>query len=304
MDKPGGRHYRYEQYHPQSQLAKNNNQKTASLKRGASGAVDGAGAGAGGGGGGPRALGDAAAAAASEGRDGRCLCVPGGKGPSSEGLVQGIFCNLAICALLLLYTLLGSVALLWLEQQQRYHHTAPGVGASLLDAASTRRAANGSAAAVAGAGAGAASGGGGALAPAPSSSSSSAAAAAAAWAKQIDKERSETVEKIWDITVSLNILYRENWTLLAAKEIARFQDEVVLRLHEEMKLQQQQQAAAAAAGAGAGAASAHDRRALAPYEWNFPRAFLYSLTVLTTIGECPSRLSLRRAMLRHFFFPL
>lgn len=40
--------------------------------------------------------------------------------------------------------------------------------------------------------------------------------------KRNEEARARTVESIWDITVSLNILYRDNWTRLAAQEITRY----------------------------------------------------------------------------------
>ena len=39
-----------------------------------------------------------------------------------------------------------------------------------------------------------------------------------------DPIRQETIENIWDVTVSLNILYRNNWTRLAAIELRKFED--------------------------------------------------------------------------------
>ncbi|XP_041971872.1 potassium channel subfamily K member 18-like [Aricia agestis] len=85
--------------------------------------------------------------------------------------------------------------------------------------------------------------------------------------------RSQTVESIWEITVSLNILYKENWTRLAAHEISKFQEKLVARVTADLSEQH------------------GDVRALESssglqdeYEWNFAKAFLYSLTVLTTIG--------------------
>jgi len=85
--------------------------------------------------------------------------------------------------------------------------------------------------------------------------------------------RARTVEKIWTITENLNILYRENWTKLADKEIAQFQDQLVKRITEDMMASQN-------AGTYTGGSAS-----VPEYEWNFPKAFLYSLTVLTTIGE-------------------
>ncbi|KFB40534.1 AGAP013077-PA-like protein [Anopheles sinensis] len=93
--------------------------------------------------------------------------------------------------------------------------------------------------------------------------------------------RQKTVENIWDITVSLNILYRENWTRLASLEIARFQEQFVNRLLEEMTQINNMQHAATGSGGGA-----HDQAHGPDNNWTFARAFLYSLTILTTIGEC------------------
>uniref|UniRef100_T1GGW4 Uncharacterized protein n=1 Tax=Megaselia scalaris TaxID=36166 RepID=T1GGW4_MEGSC len=35
--------------------------------------------------------------------------------------------------------------------------------------------------------------------------------------------RSRTVDRLWSITEDLNILYKENWTRLAAQEVLHFQ---------------------------------------------------------------------------------
>lgn len=86
--------------------------------------------------------------------------------------------------------------------------------------------------------------------------------------------RSQTVESIWEITVSLNILYKENWTRLAAQEIARFQEKLVARVAADVSAQY-----------GARALESAPALVVDDYEWNFAKAFLYSLTVLTTIGK-------------------
>ena len=45
---------------------------------------------------------------------------------------------------------------------------------------------------------------------------------------RIAKElRARTVNKLWKITEELNILYRENWTMLADREMVKFQNELL-----------------------------------------------------------------------------
>ena len=40
--------------------------------------------------------------------------------------------------------------------------------------------------------------------------------------------RAKTVEKLWEITEELNILYRDNWTALVDREMVKFQQELFL----------------------------------------------------------------------------
>lgn len=79
--------------------------------------------------------------------------------------------------------------------------------------------------------------------------------------------RSHTVERLWAITEDLNILYKENWTKLAAKELMDFQRVLMKSMR--------------------GAAS--EQRSGAPrdppYRWSFAGSFLYALTLITTIGH-------------------
>ncbi|XP_014249364.1 TWiK family of potassium channels protein 7-like [Cimex lectularius] len=74
-----------------------------------------------------------------------------------------------------------------------------------------------------------------------------------------DHLRSQTVEKLWSITEDLNILYKDNWTRLAEQEVLKFQN-LLVRKHKQLNTGQK------------------------IYNWNFPSAFLYSLTLITTIG--------------------
>ncbi|CAG4933877.1 unnamed protein product [Colias eurytheme] len=78
--------------------------------------------------------------------------------------------------------------------------------------------------------------------------------------------RSKTVEKLWSITEDLNILYKENWTKLAAKELMDFQNILMKSVR----------------GVELGSHSHYDD---AEYRWTFAGSFLYALTLITTIGH-------------------
>lgn len=76
-----------------------------------------------------------------------------------------------------------------------------------------------------------------------------------------EEVRARTVEKLWSITEDLNILYKDNWTRLAAQEVLKFQDTLVRNLR-----------------GGSVYYNYHHHR------WSFSSSFLYSLTLITTIG--------------------
>lgn len=77
--------------------------------------------------------------------------------------------------------------------------------------------------------------------------------------------RSRTVDRLWSITEDLNILYKENWTRLAAQEVQQFQD-TLLRVVKSSKVNTGLQPSTK------------------PHKWSYASAFLYSLTLITTIG--------------------
>ncbi|XP_049544067.1 TWiK family of potassium channels protein 18 isoform X1 [Anopheles darlingi] len=79
--------------------------------------------------------------------------------------------------------------------------------------------------------------------------------------------RHKTVDRLWSITEDLNILYKENWTRLAAQEVLHFQD-TILRAVRASRIQQ----------------VANVQQNTRPYKWTYASAFLYSLTLITTIG--------------------
>ncbi|XP_073827880.1 TWiK family of potassium channels protein 7-like [Musca autumnalis] len=78
--------------------------------------------------------------------------------------------------------------------------------------------------------------------------------------------RSRTVDRLWSITEDLNILYKENWTRLAAQEVQHFQD-TLLRSVRQSQIHQ--------TGVPMNPPS---------HKWTYASAFLYSLTLITTIG--------------------
>ncbi|EFX71540.1 hypothetical protein DAPPUDRAFT_111651 [Daphnia pulex] len=104
----------------------------------------------------------------------------------------------------------------------------------------------------------------------------------------------QVLDKLWDITENLNILYKENWTRLAAGEIYRFHETMYLWMKKDCSNDRRKsqemtavgQATTAATPRAAGTAAGHNRQTTA-VKWNYPTAFLYALSVITTLGSCP-----------------
>ncbi|CAH1990316.1 unnamed protein product [Acanthoscelides obtectus] len=88
----------------------------------------------------------------------------------------------------------------------------------------------------------------------------------------IGELRTETVDRLWSITENLNILYRENWTRLAAEEVLVFQEALlkILRNTETSYVT-----------SGTGTMTYYQNF----HKWSFSSSFLYSLTLITTIGK-------------------
>lgn len=158
-----------------------------------------------------------------------------------KAFFTGLATNIGICILLFGYTLIGSVVFLAIEGGNTIQHHILAT-TSMATNLNYKK-------------------------PAPTNGSYE-------LKTKTDDIRARTVENIWDITVNLNILYRDNWTRLAAQEITRFQDELLKSLSEDYL-----EYPVVERKVSSGQVLSEN------YEWNFARSFLYSLTVLTTIGK-------------------
>lgn len=75
--------------------------------------------------------------------------------------------------------------------------------------------------------------------------------------------RNETVDKLWMETYKLNVLYKENWTAIANKEIEHFERALTKAIKEGYRHQEAQQTDA---------------------RWSLADSWLFSFSVITTIG--------------------
>ncbi|CAN7985822.1 unnamed protein product [Ixodes hexagonus] len=81
-------------------------------------------------------------------------------------------------------------------------------------------------------------------------------------ASQVILMRERTVRRLWEITDRFNVLYRENWTTAVSSEIMDFQGRLIAAVKD-----------------------GYDGKEIGTgQQWSFSGAFLYSLTVITTIG--------------------
>lgn len=92
--------------------------------------------------------------------------------------------------------------------------------------------------------------------------------------------RAETVDRLWSITENLNILYRENWTRLAAEEVLLFQEALFKTLRKESGY----------VSSSMGTMTYYQNL----HKWSFSSSFLYSLTLITTIGKSKQILNLKQ----------
>lgn len=80
--------------------------------------------------------------------------------------------------------------------------------------------------------------------------------------EQVSRLRQDTVKRLWEITDKLNVLYKDNWTRMVSHEVRNFQTELIAAVKD-----------------------GYDGKDGGSQQWSFSGAFLYSLTVITTIGK-------------------
>ena len=92
----------------------------------------------------------------------------------------------------------------------------------------------------------------------------------------------QALDKLWDITENLNILYKENWTRLASEEITRLHSS----LHQLMRKDcTKRRAHEQLTTTAAPATTAVPVQQVTYIKWSYSAAFLYALSVITTLGK-------------------
>ena len=94
--------------------------------------------------------------------------------------------------------------------------------------------------------------------------------------------RRQVVEQLWEITEKLNILYKDNWTALADREMVKFQTELFAQKTELDSFSQEKPAKFVVTHAD------HEPILVTrdgDDDWSFASSFLYSLTLITTVGK-------------------
>ena len=90
---------------------------------------------------------------------------------------------------------------------------------------------------------------------------------------QAARERDNCVQRLWRITEQFNVLSRDNWTAAVQMEIVYYQEEIVKLVQEGYDSHNYTSDVPSTEGPSTGT------------QWSFSAAFLYCLTVITTIGN-------------------
>ena len=91
--------------------------------------------------------------------------------------------------------------------------------------------------------------------------------------EEVMKLREDTVQRLWSITDKLNILDKDNWTAAVGDEVRTYQQQIVTAILDGYDGKNYTRPEADADGNPTG------------NQWSFSGAFLYCLTVITTIGN-------------------
>lgn len=129
-------------------------------------------------------------------------------------------------------------------------------------------------------------------------------------ASKVIQLRNMTVSKLWNITDQFNVLYKENWTALVSKEIVQFQQQIIeavkegsldpggvdsLVMNSHGPPQQTSLTSSSASSTSRSSSSSSPSSPQAQIhsqsQWSFAGSFLYSLSLITTMGKFVSFIS-------------
>ena len=84
------------------------------------------------------------------------------------------------------------------------------------------------------------------------------------------------IERLWNITEALNVLYKENWTMMANMELIQFQGEMTASLGREE----------------GGCQGSPGREPGGGRDFSLATAFFYCLSLATTVGRAAAVLGI------------